>query len=976
MGLELILSDAKIKKKTLNLSFRDKNNGENYSDVYFAWNHAFVVWPRIKSNKRDDQGVIDGYLNRLEKHLNEHEVFGNYKLKKFTRAFPLLQVKVPITKKERLIDELAVVGINTEERNIIKGVEIPSHYLDYVRWSFGELGDIVEVDERVISALKEKKGIENKIYEMYKGIDGLLSDKSSGQITRHKNKLHKIFERYDGTNYDELKKELSGNIFTNRVGNFWGVRKEISDSVFELDKKLKEVGDNCKIRFYDRNEKLKNNSNNYGLDMYFDSNELVKFSRKMSADDWRNQKWLFLDIEKPRFDSPDEEVSWVSFVYYCGKVLKKETHTLRGVGVEEVDGYKIFEYDSVDELVLGLNSSVNGENPFVVSAYKASFDLPELREASSQKFSVGVGDEHPRYVVSVPFFERMGLRGRVVFDMFSLARLMNQNLPNRKLELVSKHVLGDSAFGKSINYEQQRELEEIAIDGVVESRRDDVLGMIEEHAGKKVFEMGVNELKRHAAQKIAEYVGGDTDILPKLLFESDWGKNGLESLCLFSDIFGTGIERLTTFNAINDLQKRLYFENVGIFEDFVYTRWKDVIKQEQSAIQYFKNIKNKMIVGGKNKGLHKDVCQVYIPPSLDSLELLGIRKEVKDEMDKFPTTAENIQQKYFFGNMLSSLMREFNIDYAIYDKKRKALEDSKHLLLITDKDFKDIYRGLRWTMGQNSDWALRHLEKGTIRFKTFEKYVNMDGKAALFVANKGVEMEDFFDAVKRRASGRKPKKVVEFNKAYSRFTGKHVCSPETFWSKVEDHYQNVNKFLVDNGLEVVHKSGNYFYVIGEVENLKKDDSPIIPIDNLDAVYVADHIYYKEHGYYKGISVKDGPSDNLSVYEMRLFKGFIDNVLNEGGSKAMEEFKVGLCELNEGLPVKEMIYYTKSSDTYSAFVDGEKKKFNSVDEIISAGVDFEMYKNKVLRKAEILIKPLVGIKGAKEVLYKSDQLSLF
>jgi len=808
------------------------------------------------------------------------------------------------------------------------------------------------------------------------GISGLFSDKNAGQVTRHKNKLHELFESYDGSNYDGVKKELSGNIFTNRLGAFWGVRKEISDAVFELDEKLKEVGEDCKIRFYDRNERLKNNSKNYGLDMYFDSSELVKFNRKMGADDWRNQKWLFLDIEKPRFDSPEEEVSWVSFVYYDNGGLVKETHTLRGVGVEEVDGYKIFEYDSVDELVLGLNRSVNRENPFVVSTYKASFDLPELREASSQNFSVGVGDEHPRYVVSVPFFERMGLRGRVVFDMFSLARLMNQNLPNRKLELVSKHVLGDSAFGKSINYEQQRQLEEIAIDGIVNGRRGDVLAMIEEHAGKKISEMNGDELKTNAAQKIAEYVGGDTDILPKLLFESDWGKNGLESLCLFSDIFGTGIERLTTFNAINDVQKRLYFENVGIFEDFVYTRWKEVIKQEQSEIQHFKSLKNKLLVGGNDKGLHENVYQVYIPPSLDSLELLGIRKEVKEEIEKFPTTAENLQKKYFFGNMLSSLMREFNIDYAVYDKKAKALENSKHLLLITDKEFGEVYRSLRWTMNQHSDWALRHLEKCSMRFKTFEKYVNMDGNAALFVASKNVEMGDFFDAVKRRASGKKPEKVVEFNKAYGKFMGKHVCSPEDFWIKVEDHYKKINQFIEDNGLEVIYKSGNYVYVKGDGESLKKDDSPLIPVDEIGNVYVADHIYYKEHGYYKGISVKNSPSDKMSIYEMKLFGGFIDNILDGDSSKAIEEFKVRLEGLNERLPVKEMIYHTKSSDTYSAFVDGKKKRFDSVEEIVNAGVDFDMYKNKVLIKAETLIKPLVGLKGAREILYQAEQLSLF
>jgi len=139
MSLEYILSDIKIKKKTLNLSFRDIENGENYPDVYFRWNHAFAVWPRIRPNKRDDGRIIDNYLDRVEDHFKKHEVFKEYELKRFNRAFPLLQVIVPISKKERLIDELGIVGFNKEERDVIKGVELPSHYLDYVRWSFGEL---------------------------------------------------------------------------------------------------------------------------------------------------------------------------------------------------------------------------------------------------------------------------------------------------------------------------------------------------------------------------------------------------------------------------------------------------------------------------------------------------------------------------------------------------------------------------------------------------------------------------------------------------------------------------------------------------------------------------------------------------------------------------------------------------------------------------------------------------------------------
>jgi hypothetical protein len=486
--------------------------------------------------------------------------------------------------------------------------------------------------------------------------------------------------------------------------------------------------------------------------------------------------------------------------------------------------------------------------------------------------------------------------------------------------------------------------------------------------------MKIDELKANAAQKIAEYVGGDTDILPKLLFESGWGKKGLESICLFSDLFRIGIERLTTFNAINDVQKRLYFENVGIFEDFVYQKLKGATKQRQKAGQHFKNLKNKLIVAGNKKGLHKNVHQVYIPPSIDSLELLSIRKEVKEEMDKFPTIAENLLQKYFFGNMLNALMKEFNTDYGLYDKKKKALDENKSLTILIDQDFKRVYCSLKTTMKENSDWALKHLEKGTIKLDTFEKYLAMDKETTNFVLNKTVEIEDFFNAVKMAVSEKEPTEIMELNRAYSKFIGKHACSPETFWNRIENHYKKINEFLVDKGLEVVYKTGDYLYVTGNVASLKKDNSPLIPVDNLDSVYVADHIYYKKCGYYKGISVKDTPSDKMSVYEMRLFGGLIDNLLDEGVVKAIEEFKIGLCELDDELPVREMVYHTKSNNTYSAFVNGEKKKFYSVEEIVN--VDFEMYQTKVLKKAETLIKPLIGLANARNILYGPNQLSLF
>ncbi|MBR9676488.1 hypothetical protein GOV05_05770, partial [Candidatus Woesearchaeota archaeon] len=799
MGSEFILSEANIKKKTLHARLRAIKTGEDLSDTYVLWDHRFVIWPQPRWGVKDNL-TITRYLKRLEEELRKDSEFAKYEIKRIDSHTPSLQIMLPINYKEKLEKKIGQIGFHHDERRVIKDVKVPPEYASVVRWDYAERGDIVRVDEGVLEALRQKKVIEEKIVGLERRIEEELSGLSKGVVTRHKNEMHKIFEAYNGRNYDEIRKKLEEGTFSSRLSRYWDVEKEILDEVFHSSLNMKSLGTHSKMRFYDRNERLKSSTKNYGLDMLIDSINMIPKVRKMTADEWRAQKWLFLDIEKPQFNSPDEEVSWVGFDYWqdCEPILR-EIHTLRDLGVEVFEGSNIYTYSDIDEMLGGMKKSVKKENPFVASAFNAKFDFTELRGAGDfEDFGIGVEEDDPRYIVSLSFFERMGLRGKVVFDMFNFARIIEGHLPNRKLDLVTRHVHGDESVGKDLNYAQLRELEKIAIDGIVRNRREDVILMIEEKMEKRVEEMSELERKWGSARVQGSYLNKDLGAPTNAFFRHEWGIDNFDWLCELSEKFGVGIERFITHNNVKDVLERLYFDNVGVFYDHVYVRSKKRVLAEQKATAKFKSIRRSLLDAKDVKGLHSDVHHVYIPLTTKFLDVLSDARPVnKEYFDRFPKSFSSLEEKYFYTGFLGALLREPGFNYASFVKTKPTS----------------------------------------------------------------------FDEISKRA------------RLLGNFRGKFGIFPNEFGDVLEETYKEVNSFIRENELEVVFRGASYAYLVGDRRVLEDVEAPVVLVDSIDNVLVADNLYYKKHGYYRGVVVKDHPTKFVSMFEMGLYKDIVDLILD-------------------------------------------------------------------------------------------------
>ena len=145
-----------------------------------------------------------------------------------------------------------------------------------------------------------------------------------------------------------------------------------------------------------------------------------------------------------------------------GQPFKKEVHTLRRTSLSEHKGCRIIHHESEEELLLeGIIGSIVVEDPEIVCAYNAPYDLKAIQQAMRENRTVK-DDFFPKIEVAKKFFERMRVDGRQVFDLLKYVQLAYKFLPDHKIETAAKFLLGEDKFSKSIDYDQMRALEKAA----------------------------------------------------------------------------------------------------------------------------------------------------------------------------------------------------------------------------------------------------------------------------------------------------------------------------------------------------------------------------------------------------------------------------------------------------------------------------------------------------------------------------------
>jgi len=314
-----------------------------------------------------------------------------------------------------------------------------------------------------------------------------------------------------------------------------------------------------------------------------------------------------------------------------------------GLDTFKVDStqYKIFEYKDESRLISGLSESVINQNPDVVSAYNSKFDLIKLRE-TAVGFPIGDEESNPIFKVTTPFFERIGIRDRIVIDLFRREKIAHPFEINNKLEMAAQ-------FHKEISYDELEQKEDECFAGNIE-----------------------------AIHKNVHYIGFDVKEEKKLAKSEEFKKN-LEDVCWICKTYNLGLERvLHSANCLNDAQEREYLRIHGIYRDETPSDLKTKKRQYQKskAREKFTDlIVLRSIHGGQKQGLFENVSKVYIPIGDFFREIISVRfldgKKLFEYKDQFKSDKKRL---FFLEQYAKELARWIIEDYGFYIQEIEKLE--------------------------------------------------------------------------------------------------------------------------------------------------------------------------------------------------------------------------------------------------------------------------------------------------------------
>ena len=89
------------------------------------------------------------------------------------------------------------------------------------------------------------------------------------------------------------------------------------------------------------------------------------------------------------------------------------------------------------------------------------------------------------------------------------------------------------------------------------------------------------------------------------------------------------------------------------------------------------------------------------------------------------------------------------------------------------------------------------------------------------------------------------------------------------------------------------------------------------------------IYFEQYGFLKGLKTKEEPSKDLCLFEMSMYKDFIDNVFKGDYEEALINIYSDFdCLSSEKIPKKDLVWKIRSKNQYKAYEEGEIIRFYS------------------------------------------------
>ncbi len=517
---------------------------------------------------------------------------------------------------------------------------VTEHQNEMMRWKLGPFGSYVETEAWIKDILDDKKEIDGEI--------GSLEDEFRSHY-RNPWKLH----------HKKVPEEAKER------------KEDIIKKIGYLEERIKKFSPGS----YACLGKEPNSKKGY-VEIHLDSYEYFKWKGVISAEELYNKNWMHIDIEKPKFGEEDEEVSWIAVSFSNAGKLEKHVYSLHETLSDNLEGGTRIKrgYKDEVELIGAVEEQIEKKNPDVISVYNASYDLPEMRQAkekAGKKFHAGKRKTSIKKDVSTDFFERIRAPGRLVIDQLDFWGRCCDYLPNKKLVMVAKEILGKG--GKIIDYEQQRELEYIA-EGSRKKASDEVAEIIAENLGMQKKDVnGMRDSSRAAAQVIANYVSDDTQLLVDLFEHEKFLKilKSYEFVCNFAKVDYAAA--MHSFNSINNAQDRLFWESTKAHRDSMFGAGQKKKRHERNDKQRFLENTAGRIEKHYFRGIASPVFQAYVPVWISMKDLISKRFPKMEEFYDFYKLQEDKNAKFLLSGYGDSLSDYLVIDFGFYERDRDNL---------------------------------------------------------------------------------------------------------------------------------------------------------------------------------------------------------------------------------------------------------------------------------------------------------------
>ncbi len=978
------------------------------SDVYVPYQHTYFSIPLSQTEAQDlieqiQNPLINGQKNPFYGYQHTKTLVQGY--------FNIVQVTAPRTESkafQRLryktrCGEFNLSSLKSKGKKLFRG----GYFNRQARWNLQDEenyllpGIIVETDNELITILEKKRQLDklnsslDKIRRHTKV--GFKQGSYSGQWSNAVSRYKKLLKSDNSFNAKKSFQETKSFSYLNQ--ETIELIEDINSYENSFETLIRGFGD------LDYNYNSIKKKGTYGL--FLNQRPTLKFKRQLTLDEWMNLKFMFFDIETPKFLENNYEVTQVAAILTENQQVKQRiVFNKQATKITEVKGHTIRSgYDTDRDMIGDISNWALQNDIEVISAYNINFDASMLKERGD--LYVGEAEDEPKKDVTKKFFERFRMDGGFCVDLLRLGQTFLRGFANAKLENLSRFFGGMSGYRKTISYAEMAELQYLSegIDVELSSSTKEKLETIP----------GNREV---AAQRlILEYVCDDTEEMPKLLFgdsnkfqEKELTRNCLENLVWMAENFKLDfIKLLYSPTALRDVFDRGYFKHMGIQRDEIYPRgikyFENEVNNNKNALKGFMN--NLFGIESSNGTFHR-VERRLIPVGFLLRHYLS--KKTHSVRDFMGYVEERVQKGshhefVFLSHYVNGLADYMLTDFGSYLRTKKRY-DQIFSKLTTEQPYKETVLGLnelflhrygRTRLGlQMANGVLGEVlsqgiydREGNYRIvKAADiKHLKELNQFRSFVKNSGNNFLDMLLESNRLTTLELYKlfwTTFYLGSSTSKNFGNHLIHPASMAMHFENEAMAIKEDLNKYG-EILSVNSPYVYFLPEKNESDFSKSVVNRVTNSKRVYccpaqtviedlfIADKEYSKEDGFFKGVKIKDGPAYFSNAFYSNIYLNTLEHFWQEDYVSGIRGIISAFKDLKSKRIVTEdekmnFLFFNKSKKCYFGFQDFEKYMFRLAEDeeedklpvhpISQFNPDYSMYLWDFSRKIKPFIKSLI------------------